>query len=151
MAKLRTGDWVLVADGGKALLLRNDGDTERLSLTVVEKQAQENPPDREQKTDRPGRYHDSGPGQKSAYEETDFHAQAKQDFAAGLAEALNARAERGEVERIVLVASAEVLGVLRPKLSARTAGAVTGELRKVLTNHPVDKLERILLAELDAA
>ena len=150
MIFLRTGDWVLVADGEKALLLENAGDTEKPNLRLIDKDEQDNPPDREQATDRPGRFRDGGPGQKSAVDETDFHAQAKEEFAADLADDLNRRAEAGAFSRIVLVASSEVLGAIRPRLSPRAEEAVVAEIPKVLTNHPLDKLGPMLVKDLAA-
>ena len=35
MVLLKTGSWVLVADGQKALFLRNDGDTKNYDLRMV--------------------------------------------------------------------------------------------------------------------
>src|SRR3546814_21188607 len=71
------GTTVLVADGGKMLLLENRGEAFNLRLEVIEQQAQNVPPDRELGTDRHGRSHSSvGPG-RSAMQETDFHEQAE--------------------------------------------------------------------------
>src|SRR3546814_17267292 len=74
------GTTVLVADGGKMLLLENRGEAFNLRLEVIEQQAQNVPPDRELGTDRPGRRHSSaGPG-RSAMQENDFNEQAEDRF-----------------------------------------------------------------------
>ncbi len=85
MKRLSKGTWVLVADGDKALFLENVADAIHPELAVRRVDAQDNPPDREQGTDKPGRRSDTGPGQRSAMEETDWHELAKMRFADDLA------------------------------------------------------------------
>ncbi|TGS34727.1 Host attachment protein, partial [bacterium M00.F.Ca.ET.180.01.1.1] len=65
---LKHGIWVLVADGEKALLLKNAGDTKFPNLEVVQVMEQENPPTREQGSDSPGRYNDGPSVHRSAVE-----------------------------------------------------------------------------------
>ncbi|WP_226621357.1 host attachment protein [Alloyangia pacifica] len=151
MAILTNGTWVLVADGEKALFLRNDVDEQDPDLNVVRIETQENPSDREQSANRPGRMHDGGPGQKSAVEDTDWHELAKERFADELAEILYKQAHKGRFERIVLVAPPATLGELRGKLHKEVADKVVAELDKTLTNHPLDKIEKLLRDELAPA
>ena len=47
--------WILVGDGERALILRNDGDEKFPNLVTQEAIRHENPATREQGTDRPGR------------------------------------------------------------------------------------------------
>ncbi len=56
------GSCVVVADGAKMLFFRNEGDAEFLKLEVEQKREQDNPYDREQKTDAPGRAFDASGG-----------------------------------------------------------------------------------------
>ena len=60
--KVHYGAWVLIGDGKKALLLHNEGDAELLNLRRVTVQEQDNPPNREQGSDAPGRGVSSGTG-----------------------------------------------------------------------------------------
>lgn len=139
--------WVLVADGEKSLILRNEGDRQYPNLEVVREIEEENPPTREQGTDRPGRMPSRPGGQhRSAVEETDWHRVAKERFAEDLARRLYRMAHRGDFEKLVLVAPPLVLGELRKQLHKEVEERVTGELPKTLTNHPVHKIEKILLA-----
>ena len=64
--RLKRGMWVVVADGEKALFLKNEGDATYPDLNVVRKIEEENPPTREQGTDRPGRYSDGPTVHRSA-------------------------------------------------------------------------------------
>ncbi len=147
MFKLTDGTWVLVADGEKALFLENTTDAIAPNLQVVRKTEQDNPPDREQATDRPGRAADGGAGQRTALAETDFHQLAKDRFAADLADILYRYAHKGRFKSLVLVASPSVLGALRPELHKEVSDKVIGEIAKTLTNHPVVEIEKALAAE----
>lgn len=134
---------VLVADGGKALFLRNEGDEKYLNLTVERKRENDNPPSREQGANRPGRMFD-GSGHRSAVDDTDWHELAKDRFAADLADRLYARAHKGDFSRLVIVASPHVLGEIRPQLHKEVTDRLIGEVDKDLTNHPLDEVERLL-------
>lgn len=146
--RLHEGDWAVVADGEKALLLENVGDTTHLHLKLVAKREQDNPATREQGTDRPGRSDGTTMGQRSAVEDTDWHRLAKDRFADDLADLLYTQAHRGQFRRLVLVASPHVLGEVRKKLHAEVASRVIAELPETLTNHPIDQIERKLSAYL---
>ena len=71
MKRLSNKCWVLVADGARALVLRNDGDAEYPNLKLVRTYGQENPATRKQGTDRPGRTHESVGSGRSAMEPPD--------------------------------------------------------------------------------
>ncbi|MBY6114837.1 host attachment family protein [Mameliella alba] len=150
MGILTKGTWVLVADGEKALFLRNDIDDINPDLNVVRIEQQENPSDREQSANRPGRMNDAGPGQKSAMDDTDWHELAKERLADDLSEILYKQAHRGAFDRIVIVAPPRTLGELRDKLHKEVLDKVVAELDKTLTNHPIDKIETLLVNELAA-
>ena len=149
MTALRTGAWVLVADGEKALFLRNDGDAIDYNLTVVRIEEQENPPTREQGAGPPGRMADTGPGQRSALAGTDWQALGKQRFAADLAQILYKQAHAGRYDSLVLIAAPAVLGDLRLHLHAEVQDRILIEIPKTLTNHQTDAIERIVRAALD--
>lgn len=144
--RLEHGLWVVVADGEKALFLRNEGDAQYPNLKVVRELQEENPPTREQGTDRPGRYHDGATANKSGFAETDWKRIGKERFAEEIGDTLYRLAHRGAFERIVLVAPPVVLGEMRRKLHKEVSERVVGEVPKTLTNHPVDEIETILKA-----
>ena len=150
-AKLTRGTWVLIADGEKALILENQTDHENPYLTVLSKEEQENPPDREQSASRRGRFNDGPSVHRSAVEDTDWHQLAKDRFADDLAEMLYKKAHKGAFKDIVLVASPGVLGQLRDKIHQEVEQKVIAEVPKTLTNHNLDDIEKVLKHELDAA
>lgn len=146
--KLEHDTWVLVADGEKALFLRNEGDNLYPNLQVVREMHQENPPTREQGTDRPGRLRDDAPGvHRSAVAETDWHRIEKDRFADEIAERLYKMAHKGRFEKIVLVAQPHVLGEMRKKMHKEVTDRVIGEVPKTLTNHTVPEIEKNLAAD----
>lgn len=138
--------WVLVADGEKALFFENEGTRNTPNFKVVREMEQDNPSTRDQGTDAPGRMNDSGPGQRSAVEQTDWHRLAEERFAKDAAELLYKYAHKNRFKHIVLCAAPRVLGELRKELHSEVTDRIIGEVPKTLTNHPVDKIEKILSA-----
>ncbi|MBZ9853869.1 host attachment family protein [Mesorhizobium sp. CA13] len=144
--KLKHGIWIMVADGEKALFLRNAGDTKFPNLEVVQEVRQDNPPTREQGSDSPGRYNDGPSVHRSAVEETDWHRIGKERFADELAERLYKLAHRGSFDEIILIAPPLVLGAMRKALHKEVSDKVSAEIPKTLTNHAVFEIEALLRA-----
>lgn len=142
--QLAKGTWVLVADGEKYLIYRNEGDEFQTDLGLVRVTELDNPPTREQGTDRPGRMPDPGPGGRSAMEPTDWHRIEKERGLADLAERLDGWARRGRFEALVVIADPRSLGVLRDELSPQVKERVVAEINKDLTNQTVDRIEAAL-------
>ncbi|MEO1362328.1 MAG: host attachment family protein [Pseudomonadota bacterium] len=148
---LPQGTWVIVADGEKALFLKNQGDDMDMDLTVIRKDEQDNPPARDWAENRPGRFND-GPGvQRSAVDDTDWHELEKERFASDLADRLYKYAHKGAFDRIVLTASRVVLSQLREELHQEVQDRVILDIPKVLTNHPIDEIEKLLTRDLAEA
>jgi protein required for attachment to host cells len=136
--------WVAVADGEKALLLRNaDVDAHPL-LRLVSAEEIDNPPTREQVTDAAGRNNDGRAGgvRRSAFEETDFHRLAKEEFAHAFADRLNRAARRNAFDRLIVIAPAMTLGALRAHFGADLKKRLVWEVDKDLTKHPLADIER---------
>lgn len=143
---------VVVADGRKLLMLRNEGDATRLDLQVEHHAEQENAAHRDQATDQAGRAQStrtsggawaSGGG---SVEEVDFHQQQEDRFAAETAELLKTRALRQDFESLIIVAPPKTLGELRKHYHKEVSDRLTGELAKDLTGHPVPEIEKALVA-----
>lgn len=144
MTRLSHGTYVLVADSEKALFLENTVDGDDPYLQVRRKDEQDNPPDREQSANRPGRFNDGPSVHRSAVADTDWHELAKERFARDLSEKLYEMAHRGEFEKLVLVAAPEVLGELRKNLHKEVSDRVIGEISKNLTGHEITKIEELV-------
>ena len=143
---LKSGLWLMVADGEKALFLKNEGDTTYPNFQVVREIEQSNPPTREQGSDRPGRFNDGPSAHRSAVADTDWHKVGKLRFADEIAERLYTMAHRGDFKEILLIAPPLVLGELRKKLHQEVTDRIVGEIPKTLTNHAVFDIEKLLLA-----
>lgn len=150
MTSIEHGTWVLIADGEKALFLRNETDAENPNLQVIRKEEQDNPKDIDQSANRPGRVGQSAAHGKSAYDDTDWHELAKERFAADLADILYKRAHKGEFDKIIIAAAPNVLGELRDKLHQEVTDKVIAEIPKTLTNHSLADIEKIVMADISA-
>ncbi|HET9903592.1 MAG TPA: host attachment protein [Xanthobacteraceae bacterium] len=144
-AKLDAGAWIVVCDGGKALVLQNVGDEKFPNLQTRETYTNENPPAREQGTDVPGRVQPSVGTSRSAVEETDWHAQAERAFLRRLCRHLDQAVMSGKAKSIVLVAPPRAMGVLREELSQAARETVRAEIARDLTNLPAYEIEKRLV------
>ncbi|HZD90762.1 MAG TPA: host attachment protein, partial [Pseudolabrys sp.] len=70
---IRQGEWVVVCDGAKALILENAGDAKFPNLKTLEVLEQKDLPTKEQGTDEPGRTFSSVGSGRSSYQQTDWH------------------------------------------------------------------------------
>lgn len=144
--KIDSGEWVVVADGARALILENVGDKLYPDLRTKEVYKQDDPKSSELGTDRPGRAFNSVGTQRSAMEETDWHDQEEQRFLARLAERLDKAVQGGETKSLVLVAPPRALGVLRQKLSQHVRNALRAEIEKDYVKMSVDEIAKHIAA-----
>jgi protein required for attachment to host cells len=142
--KIRPGEWVVVCDGAKALVLENVGDEKFPNLKTKEVYEQDDPKTHELGTDAPGRAINSIDARRSAMEQTDWHAQAEKAFLEKLVGRLNAAVEAGEMKQLILVAPPRALGVIRQAYSSNLRGAVHAEVDKDFVKLPVHEIERHL-------
>ncbi len=136
--------WVLIGDGEKALFFRNEGDGLYPNLQVIEVLEQDNPANRDQMADGPGKRSDGPGSHSSAMEVTDWHVLEKERFAKTIAEALYKAAHANRYSKLVLVAPPATLGTLRKELHSEVTSRVTAEIDKTLTKHSVSDIEKIL-------
>ncbi|WKA26595.1 host attachment protein [Bradyrhizobium roseum] len=148
MDKIRigTGDWIVVCDGGKALILENRGDRVFPNLHTREVHELPNPSTHAQGSDAPGRVHQSGGGARSSVEQTDWHDESERAFLKTLAERLDVAVTTGETSAVTIVASPRALGMIRSDYSAAVRKALHGEIAKDLIKMPVYEIEKQLLA-----
>ena len=120
---------VLVADGRKALFLRNQGDEQQIDLRTASHREREDRKDSDIKTDAAGR--SSRPagagGFQDTMEEPDFHQQEEDRFARELAEKVNAMALAGKFDALVVIAPARTMGELRPLWHKEVGARLVGE------------------------
>ena len=146
MSKLRIhhGDWVVVCDGKKALVLENTGDEKFLNLKTREVFDHPDLKTHELGSDAPGRSFSSVGSGRSAVEQTDWHAQEEDRFLHKLAARLDAAVNAGETKSLVMVAPPRALGVLRHAYSHNLRAAVQAEIDKDFVRLPVHEIEKHL-------
>ena len=138
---------ILVADGRKMLLLRNEGTSDDPSLVVDYGLEQPNPADRDQKSDaRDQRPTVGSPGQASTGE-VDYHRQAEDDFAREAATYLNALALRNALTRLIVIAPPRTLGELRRHYHREVSARLVVEIAKTMTGQPTNAIARFLVAQ----
>jgi protein required for attachment to host cells len=143
---IRRGDWVVVCDGKKALLLENMGDTKVLKLKTREVHEQPDAKTSEQGTDKPGRSINSIDSRRSAMEQTDWHDQEEERFLQRLASHLDAEVNAGNAKSVIMVAPPRALGVLRQAYSQNLRNVLRAEIDKDFVRMPVDEIEKRLAA-----
>jgi len=144
--RIRAGEWVVVCDGAKALILENAGDATFPNLKTREVREQSDRPTREIGTDAPGRAFNSVGSSRSAMEQADFHDQAEQRFLTELAKRLDAAVTAGEMKSLVLIAPPRALGMLRPAYSQALKNVLRAEVDKDFVKMPVHEIEKHLTA-----
>jgi len=142
--KIAQGEWVLVCDGAKALVLENIGDEKFPNLRTKEVFEQDDPKTHEQGTDAPGRSINSIDARRSAMEQTDWHDQAEHRFLQRLAGHLDAAVSSGQTKSLIVVAPPRALGVLRHAYSHNLRTALRAEIDKDLVRLPVHQIEKHL-------
>ena len=143
---IHRGEWVVVCDGAKALVLENTGDAKFPNLKMVRVLEQEDLATHELGADAPGRVVSSVGSIRSAVEQTDWHDQAERAFLVNLVRDLEAALATGKTKSLIIVAPPRALGMLRPVYSHKVRNAVRAEVDKDLVKHPVHEIEKHLTA-----
>jgi len=146
MLKADAGEWVVVCDGRKALILENVGDRRFPSLKTKEVLEHRDASTRDQGADAPGRVYSSAGQPRSSVEQTDWHDEAERAFLRRLADRLNAAVTAGETGGLYIVAAPRALGMVREAFSPAVRKAVKLELDKDFVKLPVHEIERQLLS-----
>jgi protein required for attachment to host cells len=147
MKKIMT--WILVGDGKRARIFRNEGAGKGLKPVAGGEFLTELHPNRDLVSDKPGRVQESATTGRHAVEpRVDYHRLEKEKFAQGLAKVLDQAAVAGSFTRLVLVAPPRTLGDLRAALAPRTQALVVGEIDKDLTHERPDQIETHLAVTL---
>jgi protein required for attachment to host cells len=139
--KIASGEWVVVCDAGKALILENAGDERFPNLRTRATCEQKHPATHEQGSDEPGRAFASVGTARSAVEQTDWHDQSERNFLKNLAGRLDAAVLGGEVESLIMVAPPRALGILRQAYSPHLREAIRIELEKDYVKLPISQIE----------
>ncbi|MXP29446.1 Host attachment protein [Porphyrobacter algicida] len=146
--KIAHGTLVVVADGTRLLLFRNEGDRKYAVLETLTHQQQDNPATHEQGTDTPGRTHSRIGASSSSYDETDWHQQAEDSFAQHAAATLEKMAitapDAGII--VIVIAAPRTLGELRKHYGRETAERLIAEIDKDIAGHTTDDVIETIAA-----
>lgn len=144
--KVERGDWVVVCDGAKALIMENVGTWLKPNLKTREVYGQPDPSTHEMGSDVPGRSFASVGSARSAMEQTDWHDAAERAFLEQLADRLHAAVVAGQVKGLIVAAAPRALGVLRQAYSPHVKAVLRGEVDKDFVKLPVHEIEKHLAA-----
>jgi protein required for attachment to host cells len=139
--------WVLVCDGAKAQILRNEGDALKVQLATFESFDQKLPAAHDMGSDKPGRVHQSQGPSRSSNAETDPHEEGEQDFIVQTVARLDALVREHKVASLVIVAPPRALGVLRKHLSPALSAVVTDQINKDYAQLSVHEIQKHLTAQ----
>ncbi len=139
--KIESREWVVVCDGGKALILENAGDARFPNLRTRETYEQKHPATHELGSDVPGRAFASVGNTRSAVEQTDWHHQSERNFLKSVASRLDAALTAGEVHNLIMVAPPRALGMIRQAYSPHLRQAIKAELEKDYVRLPIPEIE----------
>jgi protein required for attachment to host cells len=148
--KIGSGDWVVVCDGRKALILTNEGDEEFPNLRMREVREHDDASTHSQGADVPGRVHQSFNAGRSAVEQTDWHDIAERHFLTEVVRHLDAALTDSLVKKLALIAPPRALGMLRPTYSPALRRAISVEIDKDWVGLPIHEIEERLLKSLTA-
>ncbi len=135
---------VLVIDGSKVLLFRNDGGVADPELCLVTHSEEESTATRDQGTSQPGKTQAGGGDARSGYEQTDFHQQDEDRFAAEAAEMLKREVLAGRIQTLIVVAAPRTLGELRKHYHAEVQKRVIGEISKDIVGRPTHEIAMLV-------
>lgn len=123
---------IVVADGGGAILFRNDDSSGGLSL-------------KEEQRLTPKHLQDEGPSGSRPGEQTPSQTD-EATFAKQLAQAVNHMKLEGDFTKLVLIADAQTLGQFREVMHKTVEASLVLTLAKDLTNHPANEITKVILA-----
>jgi protein required for attachment to host cells len=142
------GSTVLVADGRKRLIARNEGDADRPALTIVGAVEEANRRTSDIATDAAGRSPGGVGGHGAAPNAgADPQEQEEERFAVETAALLRQGVEDGSYEQLIIVAAPRTLGVLRKHYHKTVVDRIIGEVGKDVTGQPVSAIEKLLIAQ----
>lgn len=139
----KTVTWIVVADHQRARVLMNGGPGRRLQPVDAMDLETHLKAGRDIVADRPGRSFESKGNMRHALQRrVDPHRQAAERFVERVVKALTAASEKGDYDRLVLIAPPRALGEFRKLLPTSVKGKLIGEVGEDLTKAPTKALSR---------
>jgi protein required for attachment to host cells len=146
-----TRTWVLIADGARARVLKNDGPGQGLTALEGLVYHGDHSATHDLVADREGRSFSShGPRRSAIDSRSDPHRDLKTKFAHQLADVLAQGLEQNSYDRLIIVAPPVTLGDLRSAISDRVRAKIVGEVAHDLTKIPNGEVAEHLKDVLNA-
>jgi protein required for attachment to host cells len=120
---------IMALDGARMSLFRNKGSARAPQLELLIEEVQNSPSTAELGNDQPGRRFQSIGNARGAYETTDLHQQAEDEFTLEMAELLVFHMHDDD-RRAVLIAPPHVLGLMRKHLPKDIKERLLAEIDK---------------------
>lgn len=150
--KIKTGDWIVVCDGRKALILLNKGDEKFPDFHVDQVFEHADSSTHELGAGAPGRVHQSSGVARSAVRQTDWHDAAEQHFLNTLAHRIDGAMKMPNApDSIFIVAPPRALGMLRNSYTSAMRGKIRAEVSKDYVALPIHEIEKHLASDLKNA
>jgi protein required for attachment to host cells len=140
--RVDNGTWVAVCDGGKFLLLQNNGDADLLDLRVVSHE--EIDTKATQGRENRGPSPDGHKARVGRAQSTDVEDLAEHRFVQSTAAALDKGIQKDGVAKLVLVADPKTLGRLRTQLSDQARNAIVHEISGDHAHKALAEIEKVL-------
>jgi len=147
--KIKSGMWIVVADGARGLVLVNDGNALEPVLKVVRVYEQDNPKTSEQGRDKPPRSFQSFSDSRSSIATADLHQRAEDRFVQDIVADLAKDHEAGAFKEFVLAAPPVALGEMRKAIPNGLAAALVATLDKDYTSHTVPDITTAVAKALE--
>jgi len=149
MKRLNHNARVLVTDGGRATVFRNAGEVGQPDLQAFKAYHQDNPPNREQATDKPSRVMESHGSSRSSAEQPDYHQMTEDRFVQAIAADMAKDLAAGDFSEIVVVAPPVAMGVWRKAARPLLAKATLKEITKDLTKQNAAAIAQSVVKALE--
>jgi protein required for attachment to host cells len=137
-------NWLLTANGSEATIFKYVSSGQSLEVVTALANGMGRKQDQEIVTDRPGVISGGGKnimGQNALSAEESPSDKAKEDFAKSVVNALEQARREDKLHAIDIIASPEMLGLLRDKMNK----SLTHLVDKSVSKDPIEKTERELL------
>lgn len=142
-------NWMLVANGAEAKMYRYTAEGQSLELVNSLSNDASGQQDQDLVTDRPGVMSGGGkniPGQSSLTSEESPTDKAKEDFAKTIADELDGIRRKDQLHTLDVIASPEMLGLLREKMDKNLVKLIDKTVSKDL----VSKTDEELLSSINS-
>lgn len=141
--KIPPNTLVVVADGGRQLMLENKGSEAVIDLRVIDKETLDTPRNKDLDKAAPGKFPTSLSGHGSG-EGRDSHELAETQFSKSLVEKVTRMLSQTPQRKLVIICDPDTLGEIRKSYTPAIRKALLADIASDLTGHPTTQIEEVL-------